>query len=239
MGLKNPKEHKGNPMRKRQPIIETENFVAVQFRPDTLPAVIDMISEYGQPFTIEGAEDGHTVLKLPNTTVKEGSFLCARKMEDNTKSLFSLPTIEEVFESYSKDNGKVEGSDVEEKLGNIEFKRFSNVREWDEDYRDWDIPFAKGFDDLKERARTGVSNSDWVSFDTYLAQVISVGLTKMIEQGISTPAGVPMETWKSQLSEARDAFKRYSDDAFTGDENMEQVEKAFDFLKDYFQHLWD
>lgn len=109
------------------------------------------------------------------------------------------------------------------------------------------IPTRGQVSDFIERGRRGFSRSDVWSFDTYLAQVIAGGVRELagnlhgcppaLVDGDDVDAGC--ERWAQILDEIAMGFEHWATNDTRGADDLAELNRSLDLLRQWWGHLWD
>jgi site-specific DNA-adenine methylase len=92
-----------------------------------------------------------------------------------------------------------------------------------------------------QRGREGYSDKDLWDFDCYLAKVISNGLQRLKEKGLTSypPEFVSKKEWENILDTIIEGFKEKLKACNCYTYDFEKVNKALELLAKYFNYFWD
>lgn len=231
----------------RTMLIENGKFLAAQLRQDTVPDVVRIMAVTHDVRAAYYDADGNVTSALAtdpaqdSVRVLEGEFIYT----DYTY-LRTANSVDEVFSAYEEIAGPLPDGSAEEKMVDIEFKEFVTDLDYDPIQWEWvQFPFNQTREDFLERARHGVSNTDWWNFDTYFATVM-VNFAKKIKEGGHT---APYTTgdldedsrlWDGQLDRIIAAFSNYLESDEEGvPYDKELLDEAFDIIKQRYRSMWD
>jgi len=92
-----------------------------------------------------------------------------------------------------------------------------------------------------QRGREGYSDKDLWDFDCYLAKVISNGLQRLKEKGLTSypPELVSVKEWENVLNIIIEGFREKLKACNYDTYDFKKVNKALELLSKYFNHFWD
>lgn len=113
----------------------------------------------------------------------------------------------------------------------------------------WEMPWeylSRVWRHERERVDRGYSWWDWISFDTYVCQVIADACRDFRVRGMGYPAGMTEEEWHAILLKIEEPLRWWAEDKFDNDLDhkaeavkYKEAQAAMALFAEHLGNMWD